>query len=256
MDAQFQFLRLEETGGIARLTLDRPPLNILTIEMIAEVEEALARVERMGDVHALVLAGAGKAFCAGVDVAEHTSELVEPMIRRFGALFRRLRALALPTLAVVHGAALGGGTELALGCDLIVAGASARFGQPEIKLGVFPPIAAAILPGMMGRQHAARIILTGETLSADEAARIGLISAAAPDSQLTATVEQLLGQWRALSPASLRLAKCAFLLGEQSGLAGLDAIETLYLRDLMATADACEGIAAFMQKRQPVWQGR
>jgi len=256
MDASFQFLRLDESGGIARLTLNRPPLNILTIEMIAEVEAALALAQRMDGLHALMLAGAGKAFCAGVDVADHTSERVEPMIRRFGALFHRLRALAIPTLAVVHGAALGGGAELALGCDLIVAGTSARFGQPEIKLGVLPPIAAAILPGLIGHQHAARIILIGETLSADEAARIGLITVAVPDEELAATVEQFLSRWRALSPASLRLAKRALLLGEQNGLAGLDAIETLYLQDLMATADAREGIAAFMEKRQPVWQSR
>lgn len=251
----FQFLRLETSGGIAHLTLNRPPLNILTIAMIDELDAALDCVERSHGLHALVLAGAGKAFCAGVDVADHTHARVEPMIREFGALYRRLRTLGVPTLAVVHGAALGGGTELALACDLVVAGVSARFGQPEIKLGVFPPIAAAVLPGLVGQQQAARIMLTGDVLCAEEAARIGLITRAVPDEELVPAVEQLLEAWRVLSPASLHLAKCALLLGAHDGVGAQDAIEALYLEDLMATADAREGIAAFMAKRQPVWQG-
>jgi cyclohexa-1,5-dienecarbonyl-CoA hydratase len=256
MDTRFDCARLEESNGVAHLTLDRPPLNILTIAMIAELDAALEVVERADGLCALVLAGAGKVFCAGVDVAQHTSEHAEAMITGLGALYRRLRALPVPTLAVVHGPALGGGTELALGCDLILAGSSARFGQPEIKLGVFPPIAAAVLPGLIGYQQAARIILTGEALSAEEAARIGLITHAVPDEQLSLAVEQVLESWRAASPANLRLAKRALLLGMQRGVASLDSIETLYLLDLMATADAREGIAAFMEKRRPVWQGR
>jgi cyclohexa-1,5-dienecarbonyl-CoA hydratase len=255
VEGDFKFLRLESDGSVARLTLDRPPLNILTTAMIAELVAAIDYMERLDGLRALVVAGAGKAFCAGVDVADHTSERVEPMIRSFGALYRRLRGLPVPTLSVVHGAALGGGTELALGCDLIVAGASARFGQPEIKLGVFPPIAAAVLPGLIGQQQAARIVLTGETLSADEAARVGLITRAVSDEDLAAAAEQLLDQWRALSPASLRLAKRALLLGAEGGARGLEAIEDLYLGDLMATTDAREGIAAFTAKRQPVWHG-
>jgi cyclohexa-1,5-dienecarbonyl-CoA hydratase len=256
MDSRFDFARLEESNGAARLTLDRPPLNILTIAMIAELDAALEAVEQAGVLRALVLAGAGKAFCAGVDVADHTSEHVEAMIRGFGALYRRLRALPIPTLAVVHGSALGGGTELALGCDLVIAGTSARFGQPEIKLGVFPPIAAAILPGLIGYQQAARIMLTGDTLTADEAARIGLITRAVPDEQLASAVERVLEGWQAMSPSSLRLAKRALQLGTQHGIAELESIEALYLYELMATADAREGIAAFIEKRQPVWQGQ
>jgi cyclohexa-1,5-dienecarbonyl-CoA hydratase len=256
MEIRFTCARLESANGIARLTLDRPPLNILTTSMIAELAVALEAVERADGLCALVLAGAGKAFCAGVDVAEHTSEHVEAMIGDFDALYRRLRGLAIPTLAVVHGPALGGGTELALGCDLVIAGTSARFGQPEITLGVFPPIAAAILPSLVGPQHAARMLLTGEILAAEEAAHVGLITRAVSDEQLAATVEQVLDRWRAASPSSLRIAKHALQLGAQRGSAGLEAIEALYVHDLMATADAREGIAAFMAKRRPVWRGK
>lgn len=255
MQTAFRFLRMEVTGHIATITLDRPPLNILTIEMIHELDAALDAALDDAHLKAVVLRAAGKAFCAGVDVADHVPERVDAMIRGFGRLYTHLRALPVPTIAVVHGAALGGGTELAIGCDLVLAGASARFGQPEIKLGVFPPIAASVFPRLMGYQEAARLIFTGATISAGEAARLHFVTMAAPDEDLETRLSDLLGQLRGLSAASLRLAKRALLYGvDPGGAAGLESIEDLYLTDLMATADAAEGINAFIEKREPVWR--
>jgi cyclohexa-1,5-dienecarbonyl-CoA hydratase len=155
----------------------------------------------------------------------------------------------------VQGAALGGGTELALSCDLVLAGSSARFGQPEIKLGVFPPIATAFFPQVMGYQQAARLVFTGDTISAEEAVRLRLATEAVPDSELTARLESLLAQLRRLSAASLRLTKRALLTGfDRGGARALAPIEDLYLTELMQTADAAEGIRAFIEKRQPVWR--
>ena len=255
MSRVFASLHVESAEGIAVITLDRPPLNVLTIELIGEIEAALDEITTDTHLKALLLRAQGKAFCAGVDVADHVPERVDAMIRGFSHLVMRLRAAPVPSIAVVQGAALGGGMELALGCDIVLAGASARFGQPEIKLGVFPPIAAALLPRLIGYQQAARLIFTGATISAEEAVRLGLATEVCPDEQLARRMDELLGQLRGLSAAALRLAKRSLSLSANTGLAAdLTAIDDLYLADLMATADASEGIQAFMEKRQPVWR--
>ncbi len=246
-------ITLDVTQGVAWITLNRPPLNILTLEMIRELDGVLSAVEEQTWLKATVLAANGKAFCAGVDVADHVPDRVEPMIREFGQLFTRLRILPMPTIAVVQGAALGGGCELAVACDQVLAAASARFGQPEIKLGVFPPIAAALLPQLIGYQQAARLLFNGETINAAEAVRLGLVTYLAADDDLQATLDRLLAQFRGMSAAALRMTKRAILYGSDLGVTALPEIEDLYLRDLMDTADAQEGIQAFMEKRQPTW---
>ncbi len=246
---------LEITEGVARLTLNRPPLNILTLAMIRQLAERLDTIAQQTRLKAMVLAATGKAFCAGVDVADHTPGRTEPMIREFCALFTRLRTLPMPAIAVVQGAALGGGTELAVACDMVLAATSARFGQPEIKLGVFPPIAAALFPQLIGYQQAARLIFSGETITASEAAQLGLVTYVATDDELETTLERLLTQFRAMSAAALRMTKHALLYGADLGVArALPRIEELYLQDLMATADAREGVQSFIEKRQPVWR--
>jgi cyclohexa-1,5-dienecarbonyl-CoA hydratase len=255
MQTAFTFLRVNITENVATITLDRPPLNILTIAMIRELEAALDEVTTNQRVKAVVLQAEGKAFCAGVDVADHVPERVDAMIRGFGRLFARLRTLPVPTIAVVQGAAIGGGTELAIGCDIVLSASSARFGQPEIKLGVFPPIAAAYFPQLLGYQQAAKLIFTGATISAVDAARLHLATEVAPDEELSTRLDALLDQLRSVSAATLRQAKRALLIGADRGVSiGLESIETLYLTDLMATADAAEGINAFMEKRPPVWR--
>lgn len=253
-DAMNRVPTLDITEGVARLTLNRPPLNILTLAMIRQLAEGLDTVAQRTRLKAMVLAATGKAFCAGVDVADHTPERTEPMIREFCALFTRLRTLPVPTIAVVQGAALGGGTELAVACDMVLAATSARFGQPEIKLGVFPPIAAALFPQLIGYQQAARLLFSGETIAAREAAQLGLVTYVATDDELEKTLERLLTQFRGMSAAALRMTKRALLYGADLGVTrALPRIADLYLQDLMATADAHEGVLSFIEKRQPVW---
>lgn len=256
MSSAYEFLRLERTESVGIITLDHPPLNVLTIAMNRELERALASLAADDHLKAVVLRAAGRAFCAGVDVADHTPERVDEMIHGFARLVTQLRTLAIPTIAVVQGAALGGGTELAMACDITLAGASARFGQPEITLGVFPPIAAALFPQRIGYQQAARLIFTGETVSAQEAARLGLVTEAVPDADLTNHLSALLERLTSLSAVALRLAKRALLLGADGGVDALGAINQLYLADLMATLDAREGIQSFIAKRQPIWRNQ
>lgn len=257
MPTRFTDIRLAVADGVATITLGRPPLNVLTLAMIDELDTALDVVTPDARVKALVLRASGKAFCAGVDVADHVPGRVDAMIRGFGRLFAKLRAFPVPTIAVVQGAALGGGTELAVSCDLVLAARSARFGQPEISLGVFPPIAAALFPGLIGSQQAARLVLTGELIAAEEAARIGLVTFAIEDDEVPAHLDVLLKRWRGSSAPVLRLAKRALLAGADHGIAeALTPIEELYLADLMATDDAVEGVRSFLEKRTPNWRDR
>jgi len=246
-------ITLEISQGVAWITLNRPPLNILTLAIIRELDNTLNTLAEQSNLKAVVLAANGKAFCAGVDVADHTPDRVEPMIREFGQLFTLLRALPVPTIAVVQGAALGGGCELAIACDQVIAAESAKFGQPEIKLGVFPPVAAALFPQLIGHQQASRLLFSGETINAAEAVRLGLATYLTADDDLQATLDRILTRYRNMSAAALRLTKRAILYGNDLGVNALLEIEDLYLRDLMDTADAHEGIQAFIEKRQPTW---
>ena len=249
-------ITLDITQRVAWITLNRPPLNILTLDIIRELDSAISEVAGQTNLKALVLSSNGKAFCAGVDVADHTPDRVEPMIREFGQLFTRLRTLPMPTIALVQGAALGGGCELAIACDLVIAAELAKFGQPEIKLGVFPPIAAALFPQLIGHQQAARLLFSGETINATEAVRLGLATYLVANDDLQSTLDRLLTQYRNMSAAALRITKRAILYGNDLGVNALLEIEDLYLRDLMDTADAHEGIEAFMEKRQPKWSDK
>jgi cyclohexa-1,5-dienecarbonyl-CoA hydratase len=250
-------IQLDINEHVARVTLNMPPHNIVTIAGARELAGVLASLKHQAGVKVVVLGAQGRSFCAGVDVADHTADKVDEMIGSFHSVFNQLWGMPQPTIAAVQGAALGGGMELALGCDLIVASDRARFGQPEIKLGVFPPIAALLLPSIVGRGRALQMILTGETIGAAQAKEIGLVQAVAPEAEFEGQVNALVGQLRAQSGAALRLAKRATLVGlDGERHMALKAIERIYLRDLMQTADAQEGIAAFMQKRAPAWSDR
>ncbi|HEX4543922.1 MAG TPA: enoyl-CoA hydratase/isomerase family protein [Candidatus Acidoferrum sp.] len=240
----------------AWITLDRPPLNILDIAMMESLDEALDRALPKSDF--VIFRGAGeKAFCAGADVADHTPKRVEKMLSAFHVVFRRLAAADCLTIAAVHGYCLGGGMELATFCDFVLATESAQFGQPEIKLGCFPPVAMVTLPRLIGMPAALHLILTGHQISATEAHRLGLVTRVISDYELPAVVETLLEELRALSPSVLHLTrKTLRRIHEADFLKQLEEAERIYLSELMQTHDAHEGIRAFIEKRKPVWKGK
>jgi len=203
----------------------------------------------------LVIQAAGKAFSAGVDVGEHLGDLVYKMIEVFHRMFRLMDALKVPSIAIVNGAALGGGCELALYCDMVIATERAKFGQPEIQVGVFPPIAALIFPRTIGRKKAMELILAGETISAQEALALGLVNKVVPEASLTQEVNGFIEKFTKLSGIVLKLAKEATLAGLNDDMAqGLKVIEKIYLDRLMKTNDAIEGLKAFLEKRKPTWK--
>jgi cyclohexa-1,5-dienecarbonyl-CoA hydratase len=172
---EYKTIIVEEKEMIGRITFNFPPLNVLNIEMMKEINQALKDFQSK-NLKVLILNANGKAFSAGVDVSDHTKEKVNEMIQVFHEIFTNLHKINAPTVALVNGAALGGGCEVATFCDIVIASEKAKFGQPEIMVGVFPPVAAAIFPKLMWSKKALELMLTGQTLRANEAKELGLVS--------------------------------------------------------------------------------
>jgi cyclohexa-1,5-dienecarbonyl-CoA hydratase len=246
--------RIEE--GVAWLTLDRPPVNVLNIPMLEQMETALAALAADEQVRVLVLEANGKLFSAGVDVADHTAERVGLMIPLFDRVCVALASFPVPAIAAVHGHALGGGCEVVLCCDLAVMAAEAKLGQPEIQLAAIAPIAALRLPQLAGYRTAADMLFTGAALTAAEALRLGLVNAAVEREQVANWAQEKAACLASMSRAALVLAKRALHAGYGDWSRALPDLERLYLEELMATADAQEGLAAFLEKRRPSWQHR
>lgn len=251
-------IRIERQGAVARLWLDRPPLNVLDLATLAELNDALEALPQPPHLRFLVFAGGGpKAFSAGVEVRDHTPDRVAEMLGSFHRVFRRLWKADWITLAAVHGHCLGGGMELAAFCDFVIATHTARFGQPEIKLACFPPVAAIILPALVGRRRALDLILTGRTLTAEEAQAAGLVTHVVGEGELESATQKLIQTLATYSPAALALTRRAVL--RASGLdfeRALAEMEKFYLDTLMKTEDAAEAIRAFIERRRPAWVGR
>jgi cyclohexa-1,5-dienecarbonyl-CoA hydratase len=256
---KYQHIKFRIDDRVARITFARPPVNILNIAMMREINDALHLCSRERDLVAIVFDAASdcRAFSAGVAVEEHGEETIFQMLDSFHAIFRNLEQIARPTIAVIDGAALGGGCELVMACDIAIATDRTRFGQPEIKLGVFPPVAAVLLPEVVGDKRAREMMLTGELIEAAEAERIGLINYLVPVDQLEPKTNDLLSKLRNLSAIALEHTKRAIDTGRGRSLDNaLKDVENMYLHELMKTHDATEGIDAFIQKRKPVWRNR
>jgi cyclohexa-1,5-dienecarbonyl-CoA hydratase len=250
-------VRLSFEGSVARITLVRPPLNVLTLESVEALAAALEDVSRRPGVKALVVAAEGRAFCAGVAVEDHLGDRAKPMLTAFHQIFRTLQALECATVAAVQGPALGGGAELATFCDLVIASETATFGQPEIKLGVFPPIAALHYPERIGVARTIQLLLSGEVLPARAAERIGLVDRVVPVDDLETAVSAAVAGFTDKSAAILRLTKQAVRRAQGDRFdAMLSELEEMYLWRLMQTEDAEEGLRAFLAKRPPVWKDR
>ncbi len=253
--SDYEFFDFDETDGLATVTMRRPPLNVLHNPMMTEFNTLLESLGAGGNHAAIVIRAEGKAFCAGVDVSDHTPEKVGDMIRLFHGIFRKLAATDALTIAAVQGAAMGGGCELACFCDIVLASDRAKFGQPEVQVGVFPPVAACILPLQIGIKKAVEMTALGATIRVAEAERIGLVSHVYPADEFESGVASYLDQIRKLSRPVVRLAKRATMLAAREQiLAHLERAEALYLDELMKLSDAHEGVAAFMEKRTPEWK--
>lgn len=247
--------RIED--GLARITLDRPPVNVLTIAMMRELAAAIRRAGASSDVRVVRLDAVGKAFSAGVDVGEHMGDFLPAMMEAFDGVFRAFEEVAQPVVAVVHGAALGGGCEVVLGADVCLASEKATFGQPEIRLGVFAPPASVLLPRIVGERRSLGLLLSGETISAAEAERIGLVNKVFPDTTFPDEADDWIAGLLRLSGPVLALAKRAVSIARGRGpREAHGAVSRLYMDTLMKTEDAHEGLRSFMEKRAPSWKHR
>jgi cyclohexa-1,5-dienecarbonyl-CoA hydratase len=251
-------LSFEHDGQVARVALAAPKANILHEKMMAALAAAFAELRNRTQLKVMILTAEGPHFSFGASVQEHLPEHVRSMLPRFSGLLRQLLELPAVTIAAVRGQCLGGGFELALACDFIVAEEGAQFACPEIKLAVFPPAAAVLLPARIGASRAAEIVLTGTAWSAAQAAGAGLIVRTAPQGQLEATVETWIrDHFLARSPVALRYGVRAARLRMQRALQqDLPQLERMYLDELIAESDAVEGLRAFMEKREPCWDKR
>ena len=251
----YDHIETEFTGGLGVITLNRPPVNILNIDMMEEINGVLDSWRNKKDLKILLFNAKGKCFSAGVDVGEHMGDLAPKMIKAFHGMFRRLEKIEIPTMASVYGSCLGGGCELAIFCDLVVASESSKFGQPEIQVGVFPPIAAQIMPRIMGRKAAMDLILSGRIISAQEAGEMGLVNRVVKEEELDTAADEFVKPYLKLSAEVLRKTKRAINAGLMDDFEpSLKIIEDIYLEELMKTSDAQEGLNAFLEKRKPEWK--
>jgi cyclohexa-1,5-dienecarbonyl-CoA hydratase len=250
-------VEVEVAASVARVKLINPPLNVIDLRMARELQQALTELEARSDVSVIVFEGDAHAFSAGVDIKAHIPEQIHEMLTSFHAAIRTIVASRKVTIAAVRGACLGGGAELAAVCDMVFTARDATWGFPEIKLGCYPPVAAVALATIVGQKRAAELVLTGRHFSGDEAAEMGLANGSVAAEELEAVVERTLGDLRQLSPTALTYAKKALYAWDAIHFdKGLARAEKIYLDELISTADAHEGIIAFLEKRNPQWTGK
>lgn len=245
-------------GRVGHVTIDRAPLNVLDIGCFEAMKRALSELTAGDGVDVVVISSTGeKAFSAGADVGDHLPDKAPKMLDAFHSLARALWSLDAVSVAAVKGLALGGGMELALCCDIVVASEDATFSQPEIKVGSFPPIATALLPRTLGHQAAADIVLTGRRLSAAEGRSLGFVSRVVPAERLDEEVASVVAGLTDSSASVMRKALRALRRDQATQWShALAETERIYVEELLSLEDAREGIEAFMQKRKPVWKSR
>jgi cyclohexa-1,5-dienecarbonyl-CoA hydratase len=254
---EFQFIRLQIANGVARMTLSRPEHNLLNETMLREMADGMSWVAEREDVKLIVLDSACKVFSGGIDIGEYTSERVFQMLSAFHAVFNGVLESSKPILSVVNGPAIGGGAELALFGDLIVATPKAKFAQPEITIGFFPPLASTILPYLIGPKLALELVLLGEPVGAERALELGLINRLVPEEKLAQTVNELIMRVTAHSGPVLTMAKKAIIGGMGLSLReGLKNSMNIFLNELYRLEDSQEGLRALVEKRKPNWKNR
>lgn len=255
----YKYIQLEISGDVARLTMNRPPYNVLTIDMMKEMSRAIEKLHDQRQVRAILLRASSECqfFSAGVAVEDSRPDRAFQMLEALQAVFLNMLETSKPVVTIVNGPAIGGGCELAALGDIIVATPKARFAQPEIRLGVFPPLAAVILPHLIGYKRALEMILTGEPLNAQEALRLGLVSRVVPEEHLEEEVSKILDRITGQSAPVLEMAKKVLYdtIGLPLGAALKKSID-IFLNQLMDLDDAQEGLRAAIENRKPVWKNR
>lgn len=254
---EFRFLKLRVDQSVARITLCRPEHNLLNEAMLREIADGLVYAGDHDQVKLILLDSACKAFCGGIDVGEYTAQRVFQMLDAFHAVLVGMLESGKPVICVVNGPAIGGGAELAAFGDLVVATPKARFAQPEVSIGVFPPLASTVLPFLVGPKTALELVLTGESVTAERALELGLVNRLVPEPQLDKTVNDLVTRISTHSGAVLVMAKKAILGGIGLSLKdGLKQSMNIFLNELYRLEDSQEGVRALVENRKPNWKNK
>jgi cyclohexa-1,5-dienecarbonyl-CoA hydratase len=253
----FQFVKFRIEGQVAHLRLDRPSQNLLNERMLMEIASGISSVSEKRDVKMILLDSEGKTFSGGIELGEYTQRRVFQLLDAFHTAFSAMMDTSKPVLVVVNGPAYGGGAELAALGDLVIATPNARFAQPEIKLGAFPPLSAAVLPYILGPKVALETVLTGEAMSAERAKELGLVNWLVKEEELIAKVDEVVSKVTAQSGPVLTMAKKAIL--GSLGMPLRDGVRNsmkVFLNELADLEDSQEGLRALVEKRAPKWKNR
>ena len=257
---EYKFIRFDDSGNVAHLSMHRPKQNIMNIEMLKEMSYALDSLAARDDVRLVLLDASPECegyFSLGVGAEGYTTQLVFQMMDAFHGVFRSMIELSKPVLAVVDGVASGAGSELAAFCDIVLATENAQFRQPEIKLGVFPPLGAVVYPRVIGPKRAMEILLTGDPINAQQALEMGLVNRVVPHAQLQPAVEALVKRISGQSGPVLQLLKRVIFEGTWRPFdEALKRSQDIYLNQLFELEDSQEGLRALIEKRKPVWKNR
>lgn len=252
-----RFIQFDTTSFVARLTLNHAPYNVLTVPMMVEIAEAIESLSSRNDIKAIVLSSSQKTFSAGISLEDSRPDRVFQTLDAFNRVFNAIREISKPLIVVVNGAAIGAGSELVAFADMVIATPNAKFAQPEVKLGVFPPFASVMLPLVIGPKRTYELILTGEPLTAEEAHRLGFINRIVAESQLEQAVETIIAKIGEFSGPVLEMTKKVISLSHDMPLdEAMKKSQDIYLNQLQALEDVQEGLRAVLEKRKPVWKNK
>lgn len=252
-----KYIQFEIADCIARLTMSHAPHNVLIVPMMKEMAEAIESLNGRTDVKAILLQSSQQAFSAGISLEDSRPDRVFQTLDAFTRVFQAMVDISKPVVVVVNGPAIGAGSELVGFGDVVIATPKAKFAQPEVKLGVFPPFAAVMLPQLIGQKKTYELILTGEALSAEDALHFGFVNKVVPEKELASHVDGLLARIAEFSGPVLEVTKR--VIGNSIGLPLKQAMKTsqdLYLNELMNLEDVQEGLRAVIEKRKPVWKNK
>ena len=253
----YKYIQFDTSTFVAKLVLNHAQYNVLTVPMMTEIAEAIESLSSRNDVKAILLSSSQKMFSAGISLEDSKAERVFQTLDAFNRVFAAIREISKPLIVVVNGPAVGAGSELVAFGDMVIATPSAKFAQPEVKLGVFPPFAAVMLPQMIGPKKTYELILTGEALTAEEAHRLGFVNKVVPEAQLQATVDNIVAKIGEFSGPVLEVTKK--VISSSQGIPLEEAMkksQDIYLNQLQALEDVQEGIRAVLEKRKPVWKNK
>ena len=255
---EYKFIIFETSTAVAHVTLNHPPYNLLTVPMMNELAEAIESLNGRGEIKCILMDSTERGvFSFGVSREDSKPDRVFQTLDAFNRVFQAIAEISKPLIMVINGQAVGAGSELVAFGDLIIATPTARFAQPEVKLGVFPPFAAVMLPALIGPKRAYELILTGQALTAEEAKELGLVNRVVPEDKLQEAVQDILSRIVEFSGPVLEMTK--MVIQGSLGLPLQQALKKsrdIYLNQLMSLEDAHEGVRAVLENRKPVWKNK